>query len=69
MSPLPPGPRSTLLHSLRYARDPFGSSLRSLAKYGDPFTAPTVFGPQVISADPAVAAASASSMPSCGERG
>jgi cytochrome P450 len=54
MSPLPPGPRSTLLHSLRYARDPFGSSLRSLATYGDPFTAPTVFGPQVVTADPAV---------------
>jgi cytochrome P450 family 110 len=54
MSPLPPGPRSTLLNSLRYARDPFGSSLRSLATYGDPFTAPTVFGPQVVTADPAV---------------
>jgi cytochrome P450 len=54
MSPLPPGPRSTLLHSLRYARDPFGSSLRSLATYGDPYTAPTVFGPQVVTADPAV---------------
>jgi len=56
MSPLPPGPRSTLLHSLRYARDPFGSSLRCLAMYGDPYTAPTVFGPQVVTADPAVVA-------------
>ncbi|HWO23501.1 MAG TPA: cytochrome P450 [Kofleriaceae bacterium] len=54
MSPLPPGPRSTLLHSLRYARDPFGSSLRCFEEYGDPFTAPTVFGPQVITADPEV---------------
>src|SRR6185369_6864411 len=54
MSPLPPGPRSTLLHSLRYARDPFGSSLRALARYGDPFTAPTLLGPQVVTADPAV---------------
>jgi len=54
MSPLPPGPRSALLHSLRYARDPFGWSLRCLARYGDPFTAPTVFGPQVVTADPAV---------------
>jgi cytochrome P450 len=54
MTPLPPGPRSTLLHSLRYARDPFGSSLRCLARYGDPYTAPTVFGPQVVTADPAV---------------
>lgn len=54
MSPLPPGPRSTLLHSLRYARDPFGSSLRCLARYGDPYTAPTVFGPQVVTSDPAV---------------
>ena len=54
MSPLPPGPRSTLLHTLRYARDPFGSSLRCLARYGDPYTAPTVFGPQVVTADPAV---------------
>jgi cytochrome P450 len=52
--PLPPGPRSTLLHALRYARDPFGWSLRCLATYGDPFTAPTVFGPQVVTADPAV---------------
>jgi hypothetical protein len=33
---LPPGPRSTLLHALRYARDPFGWSLRCLATYGDP---------------------------------
>lgn len=54
MSPLPPGPRSAVLHSLRYARDPFGWSLRCLARYGDPFTAPTVFGPQVVTADPAV---------------
>src|SRR5262245_29742966 len=54
MSALPPGPRSALLHGLRYARDPFGSSLRCLARYGDPFTAPTVFGPQVVTADPAV---------------
>jgi cytochrome P450 family 110 len=54
VSSLPPGPRSTLLHALHYARDPFGSSLRCLAKYGDPFTAPTVFGPQVVTADPAV---------------
>ena len=56
MSALPPGPRSTLLHLLRYARDPFGSSLRSLAKYGDPYTAPTVFGRQVVTADPVAAA-------------
>jgi len=39
---------------MRYARDPFGSSLRDLATYGDPFTAPTVFGPQVVTANPAV---------------
>jgi len=54
MPQLPPGPRNTLLHLMRYARDPFGFSLRCLAKYGDPFTAPTVFGPQVVTADPAV---------------
>jgi cytochrome P450 family 110 len=54
MSSLPPGPRSTLLYSLRYARDPFGSSLRALHRHGDPFTAPSVFGPQVVTADPAV---------------
>jgi cytochrome P450 len=54
MSPLPPGPRSTLLQALRYARDPFGSSLRCLARYGDPYTAPTLFGPQVVTADPRV---------------
>ncbi|HEY0988372.1 MAG TPA: cytochrome P450 [Kofleriaceae bacterium] len=54
MSALPPGPRSTVLQVLRYARDPFGSSLRDLATYGDPYTAPTVFGPQVVTADPAV---------------
>jgi len=54
MSALPPGPRSTVLQALRYARDPFGSSLRDLATYGDPYTAPTVFGPQVVTADPAV---------------
>lgn len=56
MSPRPPGPRGTLLQLLRYARDPFGSSLRSLATYGDPFTASTAFGPQVVTADPAVVA-------------
>ena len=43
-----------MLHAMRYARDPFGSSLRCLATYGDPFTAPTVFGPQVVTADPVV---------------
>lgn len=54
MAALPPGPRSTLLHMLRYARDPFGWSLRWLASYGDPYTAPTAFGRQVVTADPAV---------------
>src|ERR1043165_5718832 len=54
MPQLPPGPSHTLLHLLRYARDPFGASLRNLERYGDPYTAPTVFGPQVVTADPAV---------------
>ncbi|MCA9679061.1 MAG: cytochrome P450, partial [Myxococcales bacterium] len=54
MRPLPPGPRNRLLYARRYSRDPFGWSLRWLERYGDPYTAPTLLGPQVVTADPAV---------------
>lgn len=54
MPDLPPGPRSTIVQAIRYAQDPFGSSLRALARYGDPYTAPSLFGPQVVTADPGV---------------
>jgi len=50
---LPGGPRSTLLATLRYLRDPFGALLGASRKYGDPFTWPTFLGKVVITGDPA----------------
>jgi len=41
---LPPGPRSMLVSTLSYLRDPYGSALRTQARYGDTYTLPTAFG-------------------------
>ena len=45
---LPPGPRSTLLATARYLRDPFRSLLRAADKFGDPYTWPTFLGKLVL---------------------
>jgi cytochrome P450 family 110 len=36
--PLPPGSRSTILQTLKYARDPFSTLRKAARRYGDPFT-------------------------------
>lgn len=53
MSHLPPGPRSTLLATMRYLRDPFGSLLAARDRFGDPYTWPTFLGKVVVTGDPA----------------
>jgi cytochrome P450 len=53
VSRLPPGPRNTLLATIRYLRDPFASLLDAAGRYGDPFTWPTFLGKVVITGDPA----------------
>jgi cytochrome P450 len=50
--PLPPGPRSALVESARYARDPYGHLARLAARFGDVFTLPLVTGPVVILGHP-----------------
>jgi hypothetical protein len=49
---LPPGPRTTLLPNLGFLRDPYGSSLRALARYGDHYTFPSAAGKAVITGEP-----------------
>jgi cytochrome P450 len=49
---LPPGPRSMLLSTLRYLRDPYGSALRLQQRHGDTYTLPTAFGKMVVTGDP-----------------
>lgn len=53
MSRLPPGPGSTLLATIRYLRDPFGSLLDAADRFGDPYKWPTFLGKMVITGDPA----------------
>lgn len=45
---LPPGPRSALLQVPRYLRRADLYYRDCLARYGDPFTEPTLYGPQVV---------------------
>lgn len=52
MNRLPPGPRNTLLATVRYLRDPFGSLLRAADRFGDPFSWPTFLGKLVITGEP-----------------
>jgi cytochrome P450 len=56
MSHLPPGPRSVLLNTLRYMRDPYAALLHA-QRYGDPHGWPTFFGNIVVTGDPAGAKA------------
>src|SRR3954447_5075885 len=50
--PLPAGPRSALISSARYLRDPSATLVDLPARYGDPFTWPTFFGRVVVTGDP-----------------
>ncbi len=43
-SSLPPGPRVAALQSLLYMRDPYGYMARMRARYGDPFSMPSLNG-------------------------
>lgn len=52
MSALPPGPGRTLLSTIAYLRDPYGSLLECSRRYGDPFTLPSFLGPMVVTGDP-----------------
>jgi cytochrome P450 family 110 len=52
MNELPPGPKSALWQTLRYLRDPDGMVSSLAARYGDPFTVPTLGGPIVTTGTP-----------------
>jgi cytochrome P450 len=52
MSRLPPGPRNTVLATMRYLRDPFGTLLGAADRFGDPYSWPTFLGKMVITGDP-----------------
>ncbi|MCG8590886.1 MAG: cytochrome P450 [Proteobacteria bacterium] len=49
---LPPGPRHALIQTLHYLRDPREYTLRMGARYGDPFSMPTMNGPLVLALGP-----------------
>ena len=51
MSQRPPGPRSAVLNTLRYMRDPY-AALMAAGRYGDPHGWPTFFGAMVVTGDP-----------------
>jgi cytochrome P450 len=53
MPDLAPGPRNTVLTTLRYLRDPYGALLQAGRRYGDPFSWPSFLGPMVVTGDPA----------------
>jgi cytochrome P450 len=50
--PLPAGPRTALIATARYLRDPFAALLDTANRYGDPFTWPTFLGRVVVTGDP-----------------
>jgi cytochrome P450 family 110 len=52
MPNLPPGPRSAILQTLAFARDPFGTLQRYVDRYGDPFTLTLFSGPTVLTGTP-----------------
>lgn len=52
MLTLPPGPRSAILQTLEYARDPFATLQRAARRYGDPFTLKLLTGPMVVTQTP-----------------
>jgi cytochrome P450 len=49
---LPPGPRSVLLSTIEYLRDPYGTLLEGARRHGDPFRLPSFLGTLVITGDP-----------------
>lgn len=51
--PLPAGPRTALISTIHYLRDPVTTLLDMAARYGDPFTWPTFMGRVVVTGDPA----------------
>jgi hypothetical protein len=48
----PPGPRFTVLQTLEYARDPFGTLQKYTGRYGGPFTLRLLTGPIVFTGIP-----------------
>jgi cytochrome P450 len=52
MASLPPGPRSVMLQTVGFARDPFGALQKYVRRYGDPFTLRLLTGPIVLTGDP-----------------
>jgi cytochrome P450 len=53
--PLPPGQKSAIWSTLQYLRDPYGATLRTASRYGDPFTIRTAVGRVVLTSDPEAA--------------
>src|SRR5688572_24403703 len=51
---MPPGPRSGLLTLWHYMRDPYGSTMRLVERYGDPVTIHSMGVPMVSTGDPAL---------------
>jgi cytochrome P450 len=49
---LPPGASSSLVSTLQFLHDPFGSLERAARRYGDPFTIRTPVGRAVVTGDP-----------------
>lgn len=52
MTRLPPGPRNTVVATLRYLRDPYQSMFDCARRYGNPYTSPSFMGQMVVTADP-----------------
>jgi cytochrome P450 family 110 len=52
MPNLPPGPRSAMLQTLAFARDPVGTLQKCARRYGDPFTLKLFTGPIVLTGSP-----------------
>ncbi|MDQ3035426.1 MAG: cytochrome P450 [Myxococcota bacterium] len=57
MSPLPPGPRSSLLATMQIIRDPYATQRALRARYGDVVTFPSLNGVLVLGHTPAFAKA------------
>jgi cytochrome P450 len=53
MNGLPPGPRSPLVTTLKYLRDPYGTLLETAKRYGEPYTWPSFLGKMVVTGEPA----------------
>jgi cytochrome P450 len=53
MNGLPPGPRSSLVTTLKYLRDPYRALLEAAKRYGEPYTSPSFLGKMVVTGEPA----------------